>query len=340
MTLIERYAHEVGKHLPARQRPDIEAEIHSMIQDMLDERSEKAGRPVDEEMINAALKELGNPEKLAASYLPTRYLIGPKLYPTFILVLRIVFVVLATLAVVGLGLRIGAGDLTPQAVIETIIQSLGGYINAAFIAFGNIVFIFAILERTLPPSEFEEGRDEWTPAELTQEPDPDHVSTWEPILTIVFTAAGLVVLNFYPQLIGIHFPQDSGWISIPILSAAFFRVLPLINISGALTILVHGLLLRQGRWHSTTRWLSLAQQILGLVITFILLAGPSIIGITPGSLAGGPIPAEVAGLLVRILNPIAKVALGLAVLGGTVESIKTLIRIFGKPNLPKTPVSK
>jgi hypothetical protein len=308
---------------------------------MLDEGSQKSGRPVDAEMTSEVLKELGNPEKLAASYLPTRYLIGPKLYSTFILVLRIVFVVLAVLAVVGLGIRIGTGDLAPQAVIETLIKSLGEYINGAFIAFGNIVFIFAILERVLPTSELEGGKtDEWSPAELTEEPDPDHVSTWEPIMTIVFTLAGLVILNFYPQIIGINFPQDGGWISIPILSEAFFRVLPLINISGTLTILVHVLLLRQGRWQPSTRWLSLTQQVFSLVITFILLIGPSIIAITAESLSGSPIPADVTGLLVRILNPITKVVLVLAVLGGSVEAIKTLIRIVGKPSQLKSPVGK
>jgi hypothetical protein len=340
MNLIESYTHAVGKHLPAKQRPDIEAEIHSMIQDMLDERSQKAGRPVDDAMTNEALMELGNPEKLAASYLPARYLIGPRLFPTFILVLRIVFVVLATLGVVGLGLRIGTGDLAMRAVFDTIVDSLSGYIDVAFMVFGNIVFIFAILERTLPQSEFDDAGEEWTPAELTQEPDPDHVSTWEPVLTIVFTVAGLVILNFYPELIGIHFSQGDGWVAIPLMSEAFFRVLPLINISGALTILVHGMLFRQGRWLSTTRWLSLTQQVLSLGITFILLTGPSILAITPASLTGSPIPATVTDLLIRILDPISKVVLGLALLGGTVESIKTLIRIFAKPGQIKLPAPK
>jgi hypothetical protein len=86
---------------------------------------------------------------------------------------------------------------------------------------------------------------------------------WERVVTIFFTAAGLVVLNLYPQIIGFNFPQADGWISIPVLSPAFFRLLPLINLSGALTIVVHMLLFRQGRWQMSTRWLSLAQQSLG-----------------------------------------------------------------------------
>jgi hypothetical protein len=332
MNMIESYAHAVGKHLPARQRPDIEAEIRSLIEDMLDERSQQAGRPSDDEMVNEVLKELGDPEKLAASYLPTRYLIGPKLYPTFALVLKIVFIVLASLAVVGLAIRIGTGDFAPQTLIETILHSLGEYLGGAVIAFGNIVLVFAILERTLPPSEFEEEKGEWTPAELTKEPDPDHVSTWEPILIIVFTLAGLVILNFYPHIIGISFPHDGEWVVIPILSDAFFRVLPLINIAGVLAIALQVLLLRRGRWQTGTRWFYLGTELLSVVIAGILLTGPAIIALTEKSLAASPLPADLADLLVRILYPIAKVALVIAIVAGGAEVIKTLWHLFGKKN--------
>jgi hypothetical protein len=174
--------------------------------------------------------------------------------------------------------------------------------------------------------------------ELTVEPDPNRASFWEPVVTIFFTLAGLVILNVYPQFIGIHFPVDGEWVSIPVLSEAFFRVLPLINASGALTVLVYVLLLRQGRWHASTRWLSLVQQVFGLVISGLLLSGPSIIAITPASLAGSPIPAEVGNLLVRILDPISRIVLALAILGGTVEAIKTLIRIFTKSGRIQLPV--
>ena len=36
------------------------------------------------------LKEYGSPKKVAASYGHTQYLIGPRLYPTFMLALQIV----------------------------------------------------------------------------------------------------------------------------------------------------------------------------------------------------------------------------------------------------------
>lgn len=340
MNLIESYTHAVGKHLPARPRPDIEAEIRSLIEDMLDERSQQAGRPANDEMVTDVLKELGDPEKLAASYLPTRYLIGPKLYPTFALVLKIVFIVLASLAVVGLAIRIGAGDFAPEPVIDTIIRSLTGYIDAALLAFGSMVLVFSILERTLPPSEFEDNKKEWTPAELENEPDPDHISIWEPILTIVFTLAGLLILNFYPHIIGISFEYNEEWVFIPVLSEAFFKVLPLINLSGLLAIALNLILFRKGRWQTWTRWFYLGTELLSIVIATILLAGPAIIDISESALAASPIPVDLADLLVRILYPIAKIALVIAIVAAGAEVIKTLLRIFNKPNDPKLPFSK
>jgi hypothetical protein len=90
MNLIDKYISEVGDYLPGRQKADIQAEIRSLIEDMLDERSRASNRARDDNgLIVEVLKEFGSPRKVASSYLPQRYLIGPQLFPTFMLVLRI-----------------------------------------------------------------------------------------------------------------------------------------------------------------------------------------------------------------------------------------------------------
>jgi hypothetical protein len=45
MNLIDTYVSEVGRHLPQKNRADIEAEIRSTIEDILEERSRKFGKP-------------------------------------------------------------------------------------------------------------------------------------------------------------------------------------------------------------------------------------------------------------------------------------------------------
>ena len=48
MDLIDRYAHEVGQHLPHRLRADVEAELRSLLTDSVEEKARQAGIPADE----------------------------------------------------------------------------------------------------------------------------------------------------------------------------------------------------------------------------------------------------------------------------------------------------
>ena len=85
---------EIGKKLPQKNRLDLQTEIRSTIEDMLEDRPKQTERPVDNTMIEEVLKEYGSPAKVAASYHPTRYLIGPQIYPFFMTVVKIVLGVL------------------------------------------------------------------------------------------------------------------------------------------------------------------------------------------------------------------------------------------------------
>ncbi len=127
MELIDRYVNAVGKHLSHKTRADIETEIRSTLEDMLADRSEKTGQPVDEGMAKDLLREYGAPDKVAATYLPERYLIGPRLFPLFWMVVRIVFAVLTVLAMVGLGFSFATGSLTAQSVAEMVGKAIIQY---------------------------------------------------------------------------------------------------------------------------------------------------------------------------------------------------------------------
>src|SRR5512132_3440586 len=102
MNLIDKYIAEIGKHLPRKNRADIEAEIRSTLEDMLDERAQGKG-PADEATIMALLKEYGSPREVAATYKTHQYLIGPRLFPIFETVIRIVLAVVAGASLIGLG---------------------------------------------------------------------------------------------------------------------------------------------------------------------------------------------------------------------------------------------
>jgi hypothetical protein len=329
MDLIDLYVVEVGKRLPLKGRSDIEAELRSTLQDMLEDRSRKADRPADESMTLELLKEYGPPDQVAASYNPHPYLIGPRLFPFFTRVLKIVLSVLITVLLVMLGIRLGSEPMTAPELAKAIGEGLLGILSAALQAFGNVALVFAILERVAPSSEFkmEEEKGTWDPASLREADEPETVKPWEPILTILFTVAALVVFNFYPQLIGIYYVQDGAWTTIPILTDAFFRWLPLINLLWGLQVALYLVLFRQGRWQPATRWASRVLDAAGIFVGYLLLAGPPIVAVSTQELMStGIFDAATAATLSALLPQLARLVIAIVIIVQGVDLVKDIVQ--------------
>src|SRR5450756_2942242 len=102
MKWVDRYISAIGDRLPAKQRKDIETELRSLILDALEGRTGKATDFSEEDEL-AVLREFGRPEVVAQRYAPSpRYLIGPRLYPIYLIVLRILVIVSFFGASIGL----------------------------------------------------------------------------------------------------------------------------------------------------------------------------------------------------------------------------------------------
>lgn len=322
MNLIDRYVTEVGKHLPRKIRLDIEAELRSTLEDMLEDRGQLAEGQTDEALVEELLQEYGAPKKVAATYQSHQFLIGPGLFNTYVLVLKIVLAALTLALTIASAISLFGESMNSLEILET----LGGFstslISALIAAFGNVTIVFAILERVLPASEFEDD-EEWTPAELTKAPEPNQVSTGEMIAGIVFTAAGLIILNFYPQIIGIWNMEDGEWVRFVTLSEAFFRYLSWINLSGILTIALNIWLLRQGVWNALTRWAHIGLQLIGIGIAAAMLRGPSLLTVSPNVA-----DLEAGLILAKIFSIMIPVALLIVIVVSTIEIVKDIWRIF------------
>jgi hypothetical protein len=140
MELIDRYVHAVGRQLPRKKRADIEAELRSALADSLEARSQ--GEPTQDQVVGV-LKEFGRPEKVAASYWSEgQYLIGPRLFPLFRMVVGIALTVFVVVQLVLVGVT---AVFNPGALPG--IEFFSDLINSAFMAFGVIVIVFAVLQR-------------------------------------------------------------------------------------------------------------------------------------------------------------------------------------------------
>jgi hypothetical protein len=299
MNLIDKYIAEVGKHLPRRNRADIEAEIRSTLEDMLEERKQADGQ-VDDATVVQLLKEYGEPRKVAESYGGKQYLIGPSLYPTFVMVTQIVVSVLLVISLIGLGFGLAKAELSGLEFLSTIGKSLLDLLGGLIVAFGNIVLVFAILERTLSAKDLEQETEEWDPAKLAKEPDPDIVNSTEQIISIIFLVLFLILFNLYPQVIGFGFFGENDWVFIPgMLSEAFYDYLPWLNLLFLVEIGSSVYLLHKGYWSVGTRIVNIIINLAGIVLAVIMLRGPALLELSTEQLAGTPL-ADAAEVLVWV----------------------------------------
>jgi hypothetical protein len=267
MKLIDRYVNEVGKRLLVLQgREDMEKELRSTLEDMLEERAEKEGRPADEAMEIELLKEYGSPDEIATTYNPHPYLIGPRIFPLFVKILKIVLLSTAFgMTVVMIIQLITQTPLMGSEFTEVLGDGLGNILSTVISAAGYVVVIFAIIERTVPDLGIskEDFEEKWDPASLAKEPDPDSVNRGELIAEIVFTFIGLAIINeiFY----------------IPVFTDEFRQFVPWINAVFVTEILLDIYLLRKAVWDTATRIVKVAMEAGTIVIAYIMLLTPNVI---------------------------------------------------------------
>jgi len=193
MSLIDRYVYEVGRHLPRKNRSDIQVELRSSLIDALEDR---AGQEPTEAEIVELLKEFGPPKVVAASYYPEgQYLIGPPLYPLFRLLAGIVLAAVlgAQLLALGVGYFIAQEPIAP-------LEAVVGLLNSIPAAIGMLVIVFVILQRFEVRPETED--EPWDPDSLPEISESETVNRGERIFGITMGIILLVVLSFFPESIG------------------------------------------------------------------------------------------------------------------------------------------
>jgi len=224
--MIERYIYEVTKRVPQEMREEISMELHSLIEDMLEE---------GECTVEEVLKKLGNPAEFAKRYNDSpNYLIGPEYYSDYMWVLK--------LGLIGIGI---------SAVVSAIVEAITGMetwihfftifwselfstaINGAYSVIGIVTIIFGVLEWkkvkvSLKPEE------KWDVKSLPPIPDKRVIiSRGDSIFSIVFIIIFATLLVMAPQLFGaFHFDDNKLISSICVFNLeAWDRIAPLLVFS-------------------------------------------------------------------------------------------------------------
>ena len=160
--LLDLYLEAVRRLLPRTMRDDVIAELRDALLSQIEEEQAERGRPLTGDEVGAMLKRYGAPPAVAARYGAREHLIGPRVYPHYILVVKLV------MGVVGLVTMLMAAPAAfSEEPLRVIARALG---VGALIAFGNLTLVTLIFARIEGMNGRVDAREEWNPATLDRLP--------------------------------------------------------------------------------------------------------------------------------------------------------------------------
>lgn len=317
MDLIERYVLEVGRRLPRNQREDVQNELRSLLQDMVEDRAQTKYEKAEEDEIVSVLLEFGNPKDVAASYKQDKqYLIGPQLFPIFKIVVTVVTAVLGGVVLLGITLSVRSSDAFLQDWVTTIFKGIPDFLDSWLRSLTIITIIFAVLERTLPEEAFDEESYEddesWDPRKLPASDQKKKIGRGELIFGIAFSLFIFILLNFYPQRAGIYYFENDAFVVLLSLSENFYNnLLPWLNALLIISIVVDGYKLYTGKKTRLVQMLDLGVTLLTAGVVYILMTGGPIFGVNDALAAAGDSNAIANSELVSVLSDTFNTLLGL-----------------------------
>jgi hypothetical protein len=333
MKLIELYLEEIRRKLPSRNREDILKEIQSTLMDTVEDRNPNPGEEPDEETVKAVLKEFGPPRKVANQFGAKDYLVGPRMFPIYLKVLRIVLVVVGALNAVGLIVAIVNHTGFGTGMLEAVLNVIGGLISSLFTAFGIVTLSFVGIERAVPDGWKAKIDENWKPEDLLQEEDHEQIKIFDLAVEITGSLVFITLLNFFLDRIGIYYLSDGSWVSAPLLNDAFLRYVPWITAYNIIDIALDLYLLRRGVWNKTAAVIKVLNNAFKIAVTFAIIVGPSVI--TVDAAAWQRLNFNVstsAERFTQVANTGFDVLLGLTIFGLIVDLIRRLYISFIKGN--------
>jgi len=335
--LLNRYLLGVKRELGGREREDIAAEIESYIYDLLAERHPKA-EEITVSDLTAVLKEMGAPRKVAAQYSPQRYLIGPRLFPVYWLVVRIIAAVVA--GALTLSLTISSAIPPPAQLWPTLLEYLGSIWSGVLSAAAAVTLVFAIIERASEGKCMEDMKGfeelkELDEFKLDELPDlPENESAFSLVGTSIECVLGVLGLAFFTYIRGtggyipIHLNPDAPTQMARIFTDSYMLFVPVILGLTGLEVARSITLLAQARHSSLTNWWEIVLKGADLVLAGFLLTAMPIVTLDFFTKITGSADAL---RFDPTVNTALTVIIALSMLGSLIEIIKKSVREVRSP---------
>jgi len=119
----------------------------------------------------------------------------------------------------------------------------------------------------------------WNPRTLKGRGPGDQLKIAGLVWDTAWMGTALLLFNFHPDAVAVHSYNATTreWAHVPLLTQAFSRYLPSLNLVWFLGIVLNLVLIRRGRWEPATRWLRIARGVLLIVVLIVMASGPAIL---------------------------------------------------------------
>jgi hypothetical protein len=311
-TLIDRYLHSVKGFLPNDGQADIIRELSEDLHAQVAEREDALGRRLTDAEQEDLLKQYGHPMLLASRYRTQRHLIGPAMFPFYLMALK---------ASLGIALVVhGCLALSMFVAGKPTAEVFGPL--AAF-PFGTAVTIFGwvTIGFTIADLGFERARGagKWAPRAL-----PDPSPRVSPRVHLIFEVAAatafffwwLAIPRFHVLLLG---PAAAFATLAPVWDRLFLPV-TLVWMAG---LAVLWALLLNPAWRRLLYPARIVLNLAGIVLASLFLRADALIE----PIAGGVMPGE-AAQFVRIVELAARLSMGIFIAGSIVEIVKAAWKLW------------
>lgn len=273
MELQERYIAAGLKHIPPTEKDGVEKAMRRIIAERLQERGNAS-----EETEREVLRGLGSPRILAEKQLrEPPHLVGPELYGTYFLIVKIVMIVAVIGTLIGNTVDFIVNDVE---LLRYFAISFATAISAAIGAFGWVTLVFAIMEKTAKQKILTEIQEDWSLADLPEKEKPQKpFSRGGVIIGIIFTVLFIILVNQYSQLLGFYYTLDGSIQEmIPMLNQEVFRsYLPYINGMLVLQLLFSASKLVFRKWTYPVATANLILNVLSFVLLWFILQDTAIL---------------------------------------------------------------
>jgi hypothetical protein len=251
--LVLRYVNEVRRILGKKAPSDLARELESLLTESIEAHEAELGRALELQEVANLIADFGTPDQTAGRYHPRpNCLIGPDLYPAFVLVVKVMVGVAAGVPLIVLLVSALASGGGLPSFATGLLNWLGLSYQIALSGLAWAVLVFAILERF--GASTEHPKESWDPLSLPPLDDPSRASRIGATVRIYFIVALMILFNFYPQWVGVYIlasGTDPRVVTLADLGIELPRLA--LNLWWLLVLGQNLLLLRQGRWKTYTR---------------------------------------------------------------------------------------